>query len=114
MESQAPARNTARDTGPREVVLLGSTGSIGTQALDIIRRNTDRFRVVALAAGGGNPAVLAKQAAEFGVAAVAVANPAAVGDVQAALADYFGRTDVGTPPRPPSPRSSPDPTRSAS
>ena len=92
MESQAP--------GPREVVLLGSTGSIGTQALDIIRRNTDRFRVVALAAGGGNPAALAKQAAEFGVAAVAVANPAAVGDVQAALADYFGRTDAGFPPRP--------------
>ena len=96
MESQPPARNPVRDTGPREVVLLGSTGSIGTQALDIIRRNTDRFRVVALAAGGGNPGVLARQAAEFGVAAVAVANPAAVGDVQAALADYFGRTDTAT------------------
>ncbi len=95
MESQAP--------GPREVVLLGSTGSIGTQALDIIRRNTDRFRVVALAAGGGQPAVLAKQAAEFGVAAVAVANPAAAGDVQAALADYFGRTNAGTPAPAPCP-----------
>ncbi len=77
MESQAPAA--------REIVILGSTGSIGTQALDIIRRNTDRFRVVALAAGGGNPAVLARQAAEFGVAAVAVASPAAAGEVQAAL-----------------------------
>ena len=43
----------------RSVSLLGSTGSIGTQALDIIRRNTDRFRVVALAAGGGQPDVLA-------------------------------------------------------
>jgi 1-deoxy-D-xylulose-5-phosphate reductoisomerase len=77
VESKAPA--------VREIVILGSTGSIGTQALDIIRRNTDRFRVVALAAGGGNPAVLARQAAEFGVAAVAVASPAAAGEVQAAL-----------------------------
>jgi hypothetical protein len=40
---------------PREIVILGSTGSIGTQALDIIRRNPDRFRVVALAAGGSDP-----------------------------------------------------------
>ena len=37
----------------REVVLLGSTGSIGTQAVDVVRRNPDRFRVVGLAAGGG-------------------------------------------------------------
>jgi 1-deoxy-D-xylulose 5-phosphate reductoisomerase len=70
---------------PREVVILGSTGSIGTQALDIIRRNPARFRVVALAAGGGHPDLLARQAAEFEVAAVAVADPAAVPAVQAAL-----------------------------
>jgi 1-deoxy-D-xylulose-5-phosphate reductoisomerase len=77
VESHAPAA--------REIVILGSTGSIGTQALDIIRRNPGRFRVVALAAGGGNPDVLAKQAAELGVAAVAVANPAAVPEFEAAL-----------------------------
>jgi 1-deoxy-D-xylulose-5-phosphate reductoisomerase len=77
---------------PRDVVILGSTGSIGTQALDIVRRNPGRFRVVALAAGGGNPALLARQAAEFGVAAVAVADPAAVADVRAALADEYART----------------------
>jgi 1-deoxy-D-xylulose-5-phosphate reductoisomerase len=76
--------------GPREIVILGSTGSIGTQALDIIRRNTDRFRVVALAAGGGNPDLLARQAAEFAVAAVAVADPAARPAVQAALHDHAG------------------------
>ena len=40
----------------RELVLLGSTGSIGTKAIDIIRRNPDRFRVVALGAGGGKAA----------------------------------------------------------
>ena len=59
---------------PRDVVILGSTGSIGTQALDIIRRNPGRFRVAALAAGGGHLDLLARQAVEFGVAAVAVAS----------------------------------------
>ena len=94
MESQEPPA-AARTPRPREVVILGSTGSIGTQALDIIRRNTGRFRVVALAAGGGNPDVLARQAAEFGVAAVAVADPGAVAGVQAALRHYFSRTGQG-------------------
>jgi 1-deoxy-D-xylulose-5-phosphate reductoisomerase len=57
---------------PRDIVILGSTGSIGTQALDIIRRNPDRFRVVGLAAGGGNAGLLGDQVAEFRPAAVAV------------------------------------------
>ena len=39
----------------RDVVVLGSTGSVGTQALDIVRANPDRFRVVGLTAGGSNP-----------------------------------------------------------
>jgi 1-deoxy-D-xylulose-5-phosphate reductoisomerase len=85
-------------TAPREVVILGSTGSIGTQALDIIRRNPARFRVAALAAGGGHPDLLARQAAEFGVAAVAVASPGAVPGVRSALHDYFGRTGSAVPP----------------
>jgi 1-deoxy-D-xylulose-5-phosphate reductoisomerase len=50
----------------RRVIILGSTGSIGTQALDVIRANKDRFEVVALAAGK-NSELLAAQAAEFGV-----------------------------------------------
>ena len=85
---------------PREVVILGSTGSIGTQALDIIRRNPDRFRVVALAAGGADPDALARQAAEFGVATVAVANPAAAPQLQAALRHHCDliRTNGGAPP----------------
>jgi 1-deoxy-D-xylulose-5-phosphate reductoisomerase len=58
----------------RDVVLLGSTGSIGTQAADIVRRNPGRFRLTALAAGGGNPDLLASQALEFGVEVVAVAS----------------------------------------
>ncbi len=71
--------------GRREVVLLGSTGSIGTQAADIVRRNPDRFRLVALASGGGNPELLASQALEFGVHVVAVANEQAVPPVRAAI-----------------------------
>ena len=40
-------------SGPvRDIVLLGSTGSIGTQAADIVRRNPGRFRLAGLAAGG--------------------------------------------------------------
>jgi 1-deoxy-D-xylulose-5-phosphate reductoisomerase len=92
---------TSRTLKPRDVVILGSTGSIGTQALDIIRRNPGRFRVTALAAGGGHPEVLARQAAEFGVSAVAVATPGAASGVQAALRHFFDRTDRGTSPRSP-------------
>ncbi|HEV3382630.1 MAG TPA: 1-deoxy-D-xylulose-5-phosphate reductoisomerase [Trebonia sp.] len=79
----------------RDVVILGSTGSIGTQALDIVRRNPDRFRVVALAAGGGNAELLARQAAEFRPSAVAVANPAAAESVRGAIKARFSRTDAG-------------------
>lgn len=50
---------------PRDVVVLGSTGSIGTQALDLVRANPDRFRVVGLTAGGGNPDLFDRQVAEF-------------------------------------------------
>src|SRR5690242_1554704 len=89
---------------PREIVILGSTGSIGTQALDIVRRNPDRFRVVALAAGGGQPDLLARQAAEFGPAAVAVASPAAAARVREAIP----RTGRALAPPPPQVLSGPD------
>jgi 1-deoxy-D-xylulose-5-phosphate reductoisomerase len=49
----------------RDVVVLGSTGSIGTQALDIVRASPERFRVVGLTAGGGNRALFDAQVAEF-------------------------------------------------
>jgi 1-deoxy-D-xylulose-5-phosphate reductoisomerase len=52
----------------RRVAILGSTGSIGTQALDVVRRHRDEFEVVALAAGR-NAELLAAQATEFGVPA---------------------------------------------
>ncbi|MCW2939860.1 MAG: 1-deoxy-D-xylulose 5-phosphate reductoisomerase [Actinomycetia bacterium] len=72
-------------TASKDVVLLGSTGSIGTQALDVIRRNPDRFRVAALAAGGGNVGLLAAQALEFAPDVVAVARATAAQDLQLAF-----------------------------
>ncbi|MEU2088421.1 1-deoxy-D-xylulose-5-phosphate reductoisomerase [Nocardia beijingensis] len=59
------------------VLLLGSTGSIGTQALEVIAANPDRFEVVGLAARGGNTELLAAQMAATGTRNVAVADPAA-------------------------------------
>lgn len=56
----------------RRVAILGSTGSIGTQALDVIARNRDRFEVVALAARS-NLDLLADQAVVAGARVVAVA-----------------------------------------
>ncbi|HEV2260313.1 MAG TPA: 1-deoxy-D-xylulose-5-phosphate reductoisomerase [Streptosporangiaceae bacterium] len=95
---------------PRDTVILGSTGSIGTQALDIIRRNPGRFRVAALAAGGGNLDLLARQAVEFGAAAVAVATPAAAAQLQTALRSLLdlGRTERGASPAPPNVLTGPD------
>ncbi|KOV84360.1 1-deoxy-D-xylulose-5-phosphate reductoisomerase [Nocardia sp. NRRL S-836] len=67
---------------PRTVLILGSTGSVGTQALDVIRRNRDRFQVVGLGAGGRQLDLLTQQAAEFDVPVVAVANGAEVPGVK--------------------------------
>lgn len=72
---------TIGDDGPAErrlrVLVLGSTGSIGTQALEVIAANPDRFEVVGLAAGGHNMDTLLRQRAETGVTNIAVADAAA-------------------------------------
>ena len=69
----------------RDVVVLGSTGSVGTQALDVVARNPGRFRVSALAAGGSDPQLLARQALEHAVDVVGVSRATAAQDVQLAL-----------------------------
>ena len=69
----------------RDVVILGSTGSIGTQAIDVVTRNPERFRVVGLGAGGGRVDLLASQALELGVQAVAVAKATAAQELQLAF-----------------------------
>jgi 1-deoxy-D-xylulose-5-phosphate reductoisomerase len=73
-------------TSPRTVAVLGSTGSIGTQALDVIARNPERFRVTALSAGS-NLALVAEQAVAFEVPLVAVASGTAEA-VTAAIGAY--------------------------
>ena len=74
-----------RQSAPRSVVILGSTGSIGTQAIDVIERNPERFRVVGLAAGGDRVELLAAQALRLGVQAVAVAQGTAAQELQLAF-----------------------------
>ena len=69
----------------RRVALLGSTGSIGTQAIDVVAARPDDYEVVALAAGGGRPELLAKQAIDLDVPLVAVSRASAAQDVQLAL-----------------------------
>ncbi|MFE8887462.1 1-deoxy-D-xylulose-5-phosphate reductoisomerase [Pseudarthrobacter enclensis] len=59
---------------PRRIVILGSTGSIGTQAIDVVDGAPHRFEVVALSAGGGNLELLARQAAHTGASAVGIAS----------------------------------------
>ncbi len=62
----------------RRIAVLGSTGSIGTQTLDVARRHPDRLEVVALAAGTRGADLLA-QAKEFGVGHIALGSPDAAG-----------------------------------
>jgi 1-deoxy-D-xylulose-5-phosphate reductoisomerase len=72
-------------TDRRRVLVLGSTGSIGTQTLDVIAANLDRFEVVGLTAGT-DAAALAAQAERFGVSRTALGAAdaeALVGDVPA-------------------------------
>ena len=69
----------------RSVIVLGSTGSIGTQTLEVIRSSDSEFKVVGISAGGNNPSLLAEQALEFQVEYVAIANATAAQDVQLAI-----------------------------
>jgi 1-deoxy-D-xylulose-5-phosphate reductoisomerase len=69
----------------RRVTVLGSTGSIGTQALDVVERNRDAFAVVGLAAGGADPDLLVRQVLAHDVPVVAVADEAAAARVRDAL-----------------------------
>ncbi len=57
----------------REIIILGSTGSIGVQALEIVEANPTLFTVVAITAAGSNPDLLIKQAKKFKVKVVGVA-----------------------------------------
>ncbi|MDQ3734463.1 MAG: 1-deoxy-D-xylulose-5-phosphate reductoisomerase [Actinomycetota bacterium] len=70
---------------PRRVILLGSTGSIGTQALQVMAERPERFTVSGIAAGGANPQLLARQALDCGAGTVAVARATSAQDLQLAF-----------------------------
>jgi 1-deoxy-D-xylulose-5-phosphate reductoisomerase len=75
----------------RSVTILGSTGSIGTQALDVVRHNPERFKVVGLSAAGTNQELLVGQIREFLPPLVAIADEAAAQEVR----DRLGETVRG-------------------
>src|ERR1051325_4476720 len=79
-------------TAMRTLTVLGSTGSIGTNTLDIVRRSSHRYQVYALAAGG-NVETLASQIQEFHPKVVAVATPEALARLSSKL------TETGLPPK---------------
>lgn len=78
------------------VALAGATGSIGTQTLDVCRSEAGRYDLVALGASGRLIEPLVDAAREFGVKVVAVADPAAVATLEAALpgCDIRGGADA--------------------
>lgn len=71
----------------RSVVILGSTGSIGTQAIEVIEANRDRFTVLGLAAGGANLELLAEQARRLDVGVVAIADESKADELTRLLGD---------------------------
>jgi 1-deoxy-D-xylulose-5-phosphate reductoisomerase len=74
----------------KALTILGSTGSIGTQALDVVRRHPDRFKVVGLSAAGANEDLLVGQIREFLPPIVAIADEEAARSIQAKLGSLRG------------------------
>jgi 1-deoxy-D-xylulose-5-phosphate reductoisomerase len=81
----------------KSVTILGSTGSIGTQALDVVRRNPDRFKVVGLSAAGANQELLVGQVREFLPPHVAIADEQAAADVKAKIGALPGVEVIAGP-----------------
>ncbi len=77
----------------RSLTILGSTGSVGTQALDVVRRNPDRFRVVGLAALT-NHELLVGQIREFLPPYVAIADPGAAAELREMLGQNIRGVDI--------------------
>ena len=69
----------------RRIIVLGATGSIGTQTLDIVRKNSGAFEVVGISAGGAHVSALAELAIEFEVQFIALAQATVAQDLQLAL-----------------------------
>lgn len=79
--------------GPKPISIIGSTGSIGTQTLDIVAENPDKFRVVALAAGS-NVTLLAEQVKAFKPQLVSVRDESLVNELKEALSDVEHKPEI--------------------
>ncbi|KAL5077416.1 hypothetical protein RYX36_016400 [Vicia faba] len=79
--------------GQKPISIVGSTGSIGTQTLDIVAENPDKFRVVALAAGS-NIALLVDQVKRFKPQLVAVRNESLIAELEEALKDVEQKPEI--------------------
>ena len=77
----------------KAITLLGSTGSIGTQTLDIIEHNPDKFRLVGIAAGR-NVTLLAEQVRQFKPEIVAIRDESRLADLKEALADVAPQPQI--------------------
>ena len=78
----------------KQVAILGSTGSIGTQTLEVVRQHPDRFGVYMISAGS-NASLLVQQALEFKVKRVVICNPDKYSEVRSALpAEYDVRLGI--------------------
>ena len=78
----------------KRIAILGSTGSIGSQTLDVVRQHPDRFEVKVITAGS-NAALLAEQAAEFSVPHAVICNEAKYEEVCGALASSVTQVHAG-------------------
>lgn len=78
----------------KKVAILGSTGSIGTQTLDVIRRHRDMFEVFLISAGS-NTGLLAEQAREFDVPHVVVCDPSRYDDLSSGLQGTDSKAWIG-------------------
>src|SRR5215210_2678863 len=81
------------------ITILGATGSIGTQALDVVRRNPERFKVVGLSAAGTNQELLVGQVREFLPPLVAIADETAAQEVRDRLGDTMRGVELLVGPR---------------
>uniref|UniRef100_A0A0D6R021 1-deoxy-D-xylulose-5-phosphate reductoisomerase n=1 Tax=Araucaria cunninghamii TaxID=56994 RepID=A0A0D6R021_ARACU len=79
--------------GPKPFSIIGSTGSIGTQTLDIVAEHPDKFRVVALAAGS-NVTLLADQVRRFNPKLVSVRNKSLATELKDALTDFEPKPEI--------------------
>ena len=75
----------------RDIVILGSTGSIGVQALEVVAANPELFRVIGLSAGSGNHALLAEQAKKFRVPVIGTSAKEFTSDSPAGVSVICGR-----------------------